>query len=150
MAERALHPSSCNLPPVPSQTLLHSNSRIAFPREGVMKPAGQEHRRWDKAAEIHCSLGAARGQLEQLYGARQHCTGMWGGRKGARLGWFRAAGQDELCLLSHWQRFMLVAEEAVSSAGYRAGTGEPGKRGIPLLFSSSLFSFLLLLGHFLP
>lgn len=33
---------------------------------------------------------------------------------------------------------MLMAEEAVSSAGYRAGTGQQGKRGIPLLFSSSL------------
>lgn len=33
---------------------------------------------------------------------------------------------------------MLMAEEAVSSAGYGAGTGEQGKHGIPLLFSSSL------------
>lgn len=31
-----------------------------------------------------------------------------------------------------------MAEEAVSSAGYRAGRGEQGKCGIPLLFSSSL------------
>lgn len=33
---------------------------------------------------------------------------------------------------------MLMAEEAVSSAGYGADTGEQGKRGIPPLFSSSL------------
>lgn len=31
-----------------------------------------------------------------------------------------------------------MAEEAVSSAGYRAGIREQGKCGIPLLFSSSL------------
>lgn len=31
-----------------------------------------------------------------------------------------------------------MAEEAVSCAGYRAGTGEQGKCGIPLLFSSCL------------
>lgn len=79
---------------------LHSNSSCALPRKRVMKPTGQEHRTWDKAAEIHCSLGAARGQLEQLYGAGQHCIGMWGGRRGARLGCFRTTEQDKLCLLS--------------------------------------------------
>lgn len=41
---------------------------------------------------------------------------------------------------------MLVAEEAVSSAGYRAGTGEQSKRGIPLLFSSSLALFSIAAG----
>lgn len=41
---------------------------------------------------------------------------------------------------------MLAAEEAVSSAGYRAGTGEYSKRGIPLLFSSSFALFSIAAG----
>lgn len=44
---------------------------------------------------------------------------------------------------------MLMAEEAVSSAGYRARTGEQGKCGIPLLFSSSLALPTWCWGHFL-
>lgn len=71
---------------------------MPFPGKRRRKSAGQEHRTWDEAAGIHCSLGAARGQLKQLYGAGQHCIGMWRGRKGARLGWFRAAGQDQAVL----------------------------------------------------
>lgn len=71
---------------------------VPFPGKRRRKPAGQEHRTWDEAAGIHCSLGAARGQLKQLYGAGQHCIGMWGGRKGAWLGCFRAAGQDQAVL----------------------------------------------------
>lgn len=43
-----------------------------------------------------------------------------------------------------------MAEEAVSSAGYRAGTGEQGKRGIPLLFSSSLALSSIAAGPFPP
>lgn len=39
-----------------------------------------------------------------------------------------------------------MAEEAVSSAGYRAGTGGQRKRGIPLLFSSSLALFSIAAG----
>lgn len=39
-----------------------------------------------------------------------------------------------------------MAEEAVSSAGYRAGTGEQSKHGIPLLFSSSLALFSIAAG----
>ena len=43
-----------------------------------------------------------------------------------------------------------MAEEAVSSAGYRAGTGEQGKHGIPLLFSSSFTPLCCCWGRFLP
>lgn len=48
-------------------------------------------------AGIHCTPGAARGQLAQFYGAGQHHISMWGGKELAGRG---LKGRMELCLLS--------------------------------------------------
>ena len=50
-------------------------------------------------AGICCYPGAARGQLAQFYGARQHHIGMRGGRE---PGWAGRGlqGRTELCVLS--------------------------------------------------
>lgn len=116
-----------------------------------MKPARQEHRTWDKTAETHCSLGAARGQLEQLCGAGQHCTGMWGRRKGARLGWFRAAGQDQAVLAKPAGRgscWWLRKRLAVQVTGLEQESRVSVE--FPCCFPPALLSLLLLLGPFPP